>query len=183
MGEDEIHYLVQHIITLRQILAVNCGIQDYGLWTRRIVADLISDRFGVALSVTAVGNLLHRLGLTPQKPLRRAYESDEAAVKQWQAEVYPQIQKAAKKQGAQIFWLDDAAIRSDDPLQRTWGLKGQTPVVKTSGQWQSINAISALSNKGGFWYHLYSGRFNADKFIECLNAFMKYRKKPVFMIV
>ena len=27
MGEDEIHYLVQHIITLRQILAVNCGIQ------------------------------------------------------------------------------------------------------------------------------------------------------------
>ncbi len=28
MGEDEIHYLVQHIITLRQILAVNCGIQD-----------------------------------------------------------------------------------------------------------------------------------------------------------
>jgi hypothetical protein len=82
-----------------------------------------SDRFGVALSVTAVGNLLHhRLGLTPQKPLRRAYESDEAAVKQWQAEVYPQIQKAAKKQVAQIFWPFEAAIRSDDPLHRTWGL-------------------------------------------------------------
>ena len=156
---------------------------DFGLWTRQIVADLISDRFGVTLSITAVGNLLHRLGLTPQKPLRRAYERDEAAVKKWQEDVYPQIQKAAKKQGAGIFWLDEAAIRSDDPLQRTWGLKGQTPVVKTSGQRQSINAISALSNKGGFWYHLYTGRFNADKFIDCLKDFMKYRKKPVFMIM
>jgi hypothetical protein len=30
MGEEEIQYLAQHIITLRQILAVNCEIQDSG---------------------------------------------------------------------------------------------------------------------------------------------------------
>jgi len=156
---------------------------DFGLWTRQIVADLISEHFNITLSVTAVGNLLHRLGLTPQKPLRRAYERDEKAVEDWKANEYPKISKAANKQSAEIFWLDEAAIRSDDPLQRTWGLKGKTPVVKTSGQRQSINAISALSNKGGFWYHLYPGKFNADKFIECLQAFMKHRKKPVFMIM
>jgi len=156
---------------------------DFGLWTRQIVADLITDRFAIELSVTAVGNLLHRLGLTPQKPLRRAYERDEEAVKEWKEKEYPKIQKESQKQGAEIFWLDEAGIRSDDPLQRTWGLKGQTPIVKTSGQRQSINAISALSNKGGFWYHVYSGRFNADKFIECLSAFMKNRKKPVFAIM
>jgi len=156
---------------------------DFGLWTRQIVADLIFDQFDIRLSVSAVGNLLHHLGLTPQKPLRRAYERDEKAVKEWQKDQYPKIVKEAKKQGAEIFWLDEAAIRSDDPLQRTWGLKGKTPVVKTSGQRQSINAISALSNKGGFWYHLYTGKFNGDKFIECLQDFMKYRKKPVFMIM
>ena len=151
---------------------------DFGLWTRQIVADLITDRFAIELSVTAAGNLLHRLGLTPQKPLRRAYERDEEAVKEWKEKEYPKIQKESQKQGAEIFWLDEAGIRSDDPLQRTWGLKGQTPIVKTSGQRQSINAISALSNKGGFWYHVYSVRFNADKFIECLSAFMKNRKNP-----
>ena len=156
---------------------------DFGLWTRQIVADLIRDRFNISLSLTAVGKLLHRLGLTPQKPLRRAYERDQAAVEKWQHEVYPEIQKAAKKQGGTIFWMDEAAIRSDDPLQRTWGLKGQTPIVKTSGQRQSINAISALSNTGGFWYHIYTGRFNADKLIDCLKDFMKYRKKPVFLIM
>ncbi|MCU7920482.1 MAG: IS630 family transposase [Candidatus Thiodiazotropha sp. (ex Epidulcina cf. delphinae)] len=156
---------------------------DFGLWTRQIVADLIKDRLGVELSVNSVGRLLHRQGITPQKPLRRAYERDEKAVQEWVNKEYPKIQKAAKKQGAEIYWLDEAAIRSDDPLQRTWGLKGKTPIVKTSGQRQSINAISALSNKGGFWYHIYTGKFNADKFIECLKGFMKYRKKPVYMIM
>jgi len=47
---------------------------DFGLWTRMIVRKLIADKFGVNLSITAVGKLLARLGLTPQKPLKRAYE-------------------------------------------------------------------------------------------------------------
>ena len=81
-----------------------------------------------------------------------------------------------------IFWLDEAGIQSDDPLQRTWGLKGQTPIVKTSGQRQSINAISAITNRGEFWYHVYSGRFITDKFIDCLKALMKYRKRPIYII-
>jgi transposase len=156
---------------------------DFGLWTRQIVADLIQSRFNIELSVTAVGTLLKRLGLTPQKPLRRAYERDEKAVEEWTRVIYPRIKKTAKKCGAEIFWLDEASIRSDDPLQRTWGLKGQTPIVKTSGQRQSINAISALSNTGAFWYHVYTGKFNAEKCIECLKDFMKHKRKPVFIIM
>ena len=112
-----------------------------------------------------------------------AVNIDEVAVQSWVDNEYPKIQKAAKKQGAAIYWTDEAAIRSDGPLGRTWGLEGKMPVFKTSDQRQSINAISTLSNKGGFWYHLYTERFNAEKFIECLRDFMKYRKKPVFMIM
>ena len=156
---------------------------DFGLWTRQIVADLIESRLGVVLSVSSVGRLLQRQGLTPQKPLRRAYERDEEAVKKWVSEVYPKVKKYAKKQGAEIFWLDEASIRSDDPLQRTWGEKGKTPVVHTSGQRQSINAISALSNTGGFWYHVYNGKFTADKCIECFARLLKGRKKPMIVIV
>jgi len=156
---------------------------DFGLWTRQIVSDLIADRFGVTMSVSGIGKLLKRLGLTPQKPLRRAYERDEKAVKQWVSEVYPKVKAYAKKRDAEIFWLDEASIRSDDPLQRTWGEKGKTPIVKTSGQRQSINAISALSNAGGFWYHIYEGKFTADKCIECFKRFLKNRKRRVIVIV
>ena len=41
---------------------------DFGLWTRQIAAMLIEQKFGVRLGVTAVGRVLARLGLTPQKP-------------------------------------------------------------------------------------------------------------------
>lgn len=156
---------------------------DFGLWTRQIVAYLLNDKFGIEMSQSGVGKLLHRLGLTPQKPLRRAYERDEKAVTNWVENVYPKIKKYAKKTGAEIFWLDEASIRSDDPLQRTWGEKGKTPVVKTSGQRQSINAISALSNKGGFWYHIYKGKFSADKCVECFQRLLKNRKSPIILIV
>ncbi|WP_185233735.1 IS630 family transposase [Teredinibacter franksiae] len=156
---------------------------EFGLWTRQIVADLILERFGVTLSISGVGKILHGLGLTPQKPLRRAYERDEKAVQEWVDDVYPKVRAYAKKKGAEIFWLDEATIRSDDPLQRTWGEKGKTPVVRTSGQRQAINAISALSNKGGFWYHVFDGKFNADKCIECLKSFQKGRNHPVILIV
>jgi transposase len=156
---------------------------DFGLWTRQIVADLIMSRLGIEMSVNSVGRLLHRQGITPQKPLRRAYERDKAAVKQWIEQEYPIIKKEAKKSGAGIFWLDEASIRSDNPFQRTSGLKGKTLIGKTSRQRQSINAISTLSNKGSFWYKVYTGRLNADKFIACLKDFMQYRKKPVFIIM
>jgi len=155
---------------------------DFGLWTRQIVAHLIEDRFGIVLGLTAVGDLLHRQGLTPQKPMRRAYERDDKEITQWKEKKYPEIKKEAKKQGAEIFWLDEASIRSDDPLFRTWGLKGQTPTVKTSGQRQGINAISAVSNRGGFWYQVYTQRFNADVFIDGLKDLMGNRRKPVFII-
>ena len=156
---------------------------DFGLWTRQIVSDLIKERFNIELGLTAVGDLLHRVGLTPQKPMRRAYERDDAEIEKWKEKTYPEIKKSAKKQGAEIFWLDEASIRSDDPLMRTWGLKGQTPTVKTSGQRQGISAISALSNSGGFWYQVYTERFNADVFIDCLKDLIENRKKPVFIIM
>ena len=53
---------------------------DFGLWTRQIVAALIAQRLGVKLGVTAVGRLLAELDITPQKPLRRAYERDPVAI-------------------------------------------------------------------------------------------------------
>ena len=56
---------------------------DFGLWTRAVVADLIERKLGIGLGVTAVGALLAKLGLTPQKPLQRAYQRDPDAIEQW----------------------------------------------------------------------------------------------------
>lgn len=156
---------------------------DFGLWTRQIVAELIQTKLGKNLGVTAVGRLLAQLEITPQKPLRRAYERDPEAVERWKAHEYPALRKRAKRCGADIFFLDEAGIRSDAPLQRTWGAKGKTPEVRTSGQRQSVNAISAVNARGAFWYSVYTGKFNAGRFVEFLRAFLRTRRRPVFLVV
>src|SRR6266487_2436079 len=70
---------------------------DFGLWTRQIVAALIAQKFGVRLGVTAVGRLLAELDITPQKPLRRAYERDPAAIQHWTTTVFPRLRARAKR--------------------------------------------------------------------------------------
>ncbi len=156
---------------------------DYGLWTRRIVQSLIARKFGICLGWTAVGRMLARLEITPQKPLRRAYERDPIRIQHWLDEDYPKLRRRAKQHGAKIYFLDEAGFHSDPVLGRTYGLKGKTPVVATSGQRQSINAISAVNAKGEFWYNLYTGKLNAARFVEFLQDFMKGRRERVFLVV
>lgn len=156
---------------------------EFGLWTRRIVQKLIEDKMKVELGLTAVGRLLASLDITPQKPLRRAYERDPVAVKQWVTETYPTLKKRAKHTGATIFFLDEAGFQSDPPLGRTYGLKGQTPVVVTSGQRQSINAISAVTARGEFWAATYTGKLNAEAFVAFLQDFMKGRTSKVYLVI
>jgi transposase len=156
---------------------------DYGLWTRRIVQSLIERKFGLSLGLTAVGRLLTGLEITPQKPLRRAYERDPERIQKWLDDDYPKLRRRAKKYGAKIYFLDEAGFHSDPVLGRTYGLKGHTPVVATSGQRQSINAISAVNAKGEFWYNVYSGKLNASRFVEFLQELMKGRRERVFLVV
>ena len=156
---------------------------DFGLWSRRIVQALIEEKMGIVLGLTAVGRLLASLDITPQKPLRRAYERDPKAVEFWLQERYPQLKQRAKRVGAKIFFLDEAGFQSDPPLGRTYGLKGKTPVVVTSGQRQSLNVISAVNARGEFWAATYTGKLNAEAFVAFLQNFMKGRRGKIFLVV
>lgn len=156
---------------------------DFGLWTRNLVAEMILNRFGIVMKLTAVGRLLASLNITPQKPLRRAYERNPAAVVEWTKKTYPKLRRRAKSLGATIFFLDEAGFSSEPNLGRTYGLKGQTPIVPTTGQRQRVNAISAVSAKGGFWSKVYTGSFNAVRFVEFLKDFRKGGRGRIFLVV
>jgi transposase len=148
-----------------------------------VVRKLITDKFEANLGVTAVGKLLAKLGLTPQKPLKRAYERDPVAIEAWKTDVYPAIAKRAKKRSAEIFFWDESGFRSEAVQGKTWGVKGQTPIVFVPGTRQSVSAASAVNAKGGFWCATYKGGMNAELFIALLKAMMLRRKKPVFLIL
>jgi transposase len=156
---------------------------DFGLWTRQIVGALIKQKFRVRLGVTAVGMLLAKLGLTPQKPLQRAYQRDPQAIARWQHEIYPRLAKDAKVRGAQIYFWDESGFRADAVRGKTWGVQGQTPVVAVPGQRQSMSAASAINARGAFWFVTYQGALNAERFVDYLKRLMKHRKKPLTLIL
>jgi transposase len=156
---------------------------DFGLWTRLIAGALIEQKFGVKLGVTAVGQLLAKLGLTPQKPLQRAYQRDPEAIARWQQETYPRLAKDAKARGAEIYFWDESGFRADAVRGKTWGVQGQTPVVAVPGQRQSMSAASAVNARGAFWFVTFQGALNAVRFVDYLKQLMKYRKRPLTLIL
>ena len=156
---------------------------DFGLWTRAIVVTLIEQKFGVRLGVTAVGTLLAKLGLTPQKQLQRAYQRDGAAIERWQREIYPGIAQQAKQEDADIFFWDESGFRADTVHGKTWGLRGQTPVVHRPGHRQSVSAASAVNSRGAFWFCVYQGALDAELFVGLLKKMMRKRSKPVHLVL
>jgi transposase len=156
---------------------------DCGLWTRQIVRDVIVQRFGVRLSLASIGAVLARQGLTPQKPLQRAYQRDPAAIVRWQRETYPAIARTAKRDQAEIYFWDESGFRADAVQGRTWGAKGQTPVVSVPGQRQRISAASAISAKGAFWFATYAGGLTGERFVTLLRRLLRGRRKPLHLIL
>jgi transposase len=148
-----------------------------------VVADLIERKFSIRLGVTAVGGLLANLGLTPQKPLQRAYQRDPEAIEKWQRETFPAIARLAKASGGEVYFWDESGFRADTVHGKAWGVRGQTPVVERPGQRQSISVASAVNSKGAFWYCTYQGGLNADLFITLLRQLMQNRTKPIHLVV
>ena len=148
-----------------------------------MVRELIKDQFGVKLSFVSVGRLLKKMGLSPQKPLHRAYQQDPDLVKQWQEIEFPKIKVLSRKVGADIYFGDEASVRSDFHSGTTWAPKGKTPVVKTTGSRFSANMISAISPRGLLRFMTIDGRFNATIFIEFLKRLIHNSEKPIFLIV
>ena len=153
-------------------------------WTRAMVGLLIEKGFGVSYSDEAVGRLMRqRMGLSPQRPVRRAFEADEARVAAWLESEYPAIREEAKAAGARIVFADESAVRSDYHPGRTWAPRGQTPTVQRTGQRFSINLISAISPEGELRWMEIEGRMNGERFVDFLRAMIRGRKKPIYLIV
>ena len=155
----------------------------FALWTREMIREVIRREFGVALPVVSVGRLLRKLGMSPQRPLHRAYQQNPEAVGRWKDEEYPAIRAQAEAQGATIWFADEAGIRSDCHAGTTWSLVGQTPQVKNTGARYSVNMISVVSAKGALRFAVYEGNTSAATFIGFCKRLLHDAPGPVYLIV
>jgi transposase len=155
----------------------------FALWTRAMVRELIRREFGVALSEVSVGRLLRKLGLSPQRPLYRAYQQNPEAVARWKAEEYPAIREQAAQVGATVYFADEAGVRSDYHAGTTWAPVGRTPVVATTGGRFGVNLISAVTAKGALRFAAYEGNLNGPVFIDFCRRLLHDAQGPVFLVL
>jgi transposase len=134
------------------------------LWTLPLVGQLIERMFDVTLDPTTVGRILRRLGFTPQRPLRQAFQRDDAECRAWATKDFTLVVREAKRKQATLLFLDEAAVHEDGPVGSTWALRGSRPVVKVTGSRRRTNVISAISPRGRMWFRCYGGTLNAERF-------------------
>jgi transposase len=186
-GRPSVQRLAPHqAATAVRLISDRCPDQlklPFVLWTREAVGELLARRFGVQVSVWTVGRYLHRWGFTPQKPLRRAYERDPELVRKWLQEKYPAICARARRDGAEIHWGDEMGLRSDHQAGRSWGRRGQTPVIPGTGRRFGCNMISTITNRGRLYFMVFKERFTARVFLRFLKRLRRQVGRKVILIV
>ena len=176
----------RHLQKLYGIITSKSPLQlkfQFALWTRSMIRELIRDEFKVRLSDVSVGRLLRKLGLSPQKPLLRAYQQDPQRVERWKSEEYPSIKKLAKQVGATIYFADESAVRSDYHSGTTWAPVGKTPVIGTTGARFRVNLISAISAQGALRFMVTKERLTAEVFVDFLKRLLHGADAPTFLIL
>lgn len=176
----------KQISKLRKIIVgktprqLNFGVN---LWTVPIIADAIEKLFEVRLHETTVLRMLYRIGLTPQKPVRRAFNRDPEQIHAWTKTTFPAVVREARRKQATLLFLDETGVHEDGPIGTTWGIRGQTPVVETTGTRRRTNVISAISPRGRMWFRCYKGTLTATRFIEFLIDLMADTSRPIVLVM
>ncbi len=156
---------------------------DYSLWNSKAICAFILQRFNVTYTARGVRDLLSRMGFSSQKPIRKAYQRNEAKILQWLSVEYPRIKQRAMQEGARIYWADEMGIQSTDNRGKTYGLINQTPAIQKTGTRFKINMLAAISPQGYMNWMVFEDNCDSAKFIEFLGRLRKQVKQKVFLIV
>jgi transposase len=156
---------------------------EFKLWTLRRVQEIIRREFGHSFSYQWVSVILKRLGFTPQRPRLASVRKDDAWVQRWQTEELPALKKRAAEEKAEIWYGDEASFRIQEKGETTWGKRGKTPVVKSSGARGGINIISAVTAHGELEFAAYDRNVNAIVFVSFLRFLLEGRSKKIILVL
>lgn len=122
------------------------GAEAYGfhgdVWTCQRVAQVIEWEFGIRYHKDHVSRVLKGLGWTPQIPTTRAFQRDEVAIARWRVEVWPALRRQASQERRTLVFVDETGIYLLPGVVRTYGPKGETPVVD---HWLSRDHLSVMA--------------------------------------
>jgi hypothetical protein len=82
------------------------------------------------------------LGWTPQIPITRAIQRDETAIERWRVDVWPELRRQAARERRTLVFIDESGFYSLPGKVKTYGPKGQTPVLD---KWLTRDHLSVMA--------------------------------------
>lgn len=159
-----------------------CGL-SFALWTRQAVRALIARETGIWLTLPTVGRYLRAWGFTAQRPMRRATERRDEAVREWLENTYPDIARKAKAQGCEIQWADETGLSNQANYGRSFAPRGQTPILRRPARRFSQSMISGLTNQGKLRFMIYEGALNTAIFLDFLRRLVREAARKLCVMV
>lgn len=121
------------------------GPEAYGFrgefWSCQRVAQVIETEFGVRYSRSQVSRLLKMLHWTPQLPMTRALQRDEAAIEHWRREDWPNLKAQARRERKTLILVDESGFYLLPGRVKTYAPQGETPVLR---MWQTRDHLSVI---------------------------------------
>jgi transposase len=128
------------------------GPEAYGfrgeVWTCARVARVIEEEFGVRYHKDHVGRLLKELRWTPQVPIKRAIQRDEEAIEHWRDEVWPELQRRARREHRTLVFEDESGFYLLPGVVRTYAPEGLTPVLREKPSRDHLSVMGGMTPEG-----------------------------------
>ena len=171
---------------LKRLITKHCPDQlklPFALGTREAVAARIQRETGARLAASTISTYLRAWRFTAQRPLRRATERREPAVRNWLDREYPAIAARARAEGAVIQWAAETGLSNQANYGRSCAPKGQTPVIRRPAARFSHAMITSLTNRGKLRFMVYEGALNAAILLCFLRRLVSGAGRKLFLIV
>ncbi len=151
------------------------------LWTLKRISKMIEQELGVKYHVGHVWKILRKLGLTHQKPEKRAVERDEKQIKEWKNEHWPKLSSKARREGKTIVFMDESGRSQTPTVVATWSPCGKTPILSHVFGWSRCSIVSAITSEGGFHYRIYSCSIKSGQILAFLKHLLSHIKEDVIL--
>lgn len=162
------------------------GAEAYGfrgeVWTCGRIAQVIAEEFGVRYHKDHVGRLLGELRWTPQVPIRRAIQRDEAAIRRWRDEVWPDLRHRARRERRVLVFEDESGFYLLPGLVRTSAPTARTPVIREKQTRDHLSVMGGMTPAGKVYTLARQESLNGSHAIEFLAHLLRVAGERLLVI-
>ena len=156
---------------------------DAGCWNSALIQDLIYREFGRLYNVHYISELVRNLGFSYQKARFVADHLDDVRRQRWRTQEWPAILREARRCGAMLLFADEARFAQWGSLGYTWAVRGQQPLVKTTGKRKGYTVMGMIDYfTGQLFFHASIERFTATRYCDFLTTVLATTEQPIIVI-